>query len=219
MSGLSCVTASIGVVPQHTDEMAAMTLRHEVCSRRTSVFAERFARWQTSVGAMTFASLAHVTMIATPSLAAAPARDAGDEVELHAAIVRGDAAWQRRAFDAFHGLVHGLLLRTLGPSAEIADLVGDAFVMFFENAKRIQRASAVRSYLISITMNLARREIRMRKRRRLFQRFTGSVAQYEQEAGSDDPKAKAALLELMRILDELSAEERAVFVLSTLEGM
>jgi hypothetical protein len=128
VSGLSCVTASSGVVPQHTDEMAAMTLRDEVCSRRASVFAGRFACWQTSVGAMTFASLTHVR-IATSSLAAAPARDAGDELELHAAIVRGDAAWQRRAFDAFHGLVHGLLPRTLGPSAETADRVGDVFVI------------------------------------------------------------------------------------------
>ena len=57
------------------------------------------------------------------------------------------------------------------------------------------------------------------KRRALFQRFAGSVADYEQEAGADDPKAKAALLQLSRILEELSADERAVFVLANLEDM
>jgi RNA polymerase sigma factor (sigma-70 family) len=61
--------------------------------------------------------------------------------------------------------------------------------------------------------------VRLRKRRELFQRFAGSVPEYEQEASSDDPKAKAALIQLSRIVDELSADDRAVFVLSNLEGL
>ena len=51
------------------------------------------------------------------------------------------------------------------------------------------------------------------------QRFTGGAPEYEQEPGQDDPKAKAALIQLSRILDELSADERAAFVLSNLEGL
>ena len=140
-------------------------------------------------------------------------------LELHEAIIRNEAGWQRRAFEAFHGLVHGLLIKSLGPRAEIADLVGDAFVIFFGSAHRIQSALAVRSYLVSITMNLARREVRQRKRRELFQRFTGGAPEYEQEPGPDDPKAKAALIQLSRILDELPADDRSAFVLSNLEGM
>lgn len=169
---------------------------------------------------MRFASLACVAAI-VPSSFSAPHADSSAERarELCAAILRGDDGWQRRAFDAFHGLVHGLLIKTLGPRAEIADLVGDAFVTFFASAHRIHSERSVRSYLVSITMNLARRELRQRKRRALFHRFAGSVADYEQEAGADDPKAKAALLQLSRILDELSAEERAVFVLANLEDM
>jgi RNA polymerase sigma-70 factor (ECF subfamily) len=157
--------------------------------------------------------------IVVPSSFTVALAQPGEAGTLHGAIVRGEAGWQRRAFDAFHGLVHGLLLKSLGPRAEIADLVGDVFVTFFTHAQRIRSEHAVRSYLVSITMNVARREIRQRKRRELFQRFAGSVSEYEQEAGSDDPKATAALLQLSRILDELSAGERAAFVLSTLEGM
>ncbi len=168
---------------------------------------------------MTFASLAHVANVVPSSFTAPSARGAAEAAELHKAIIERQPGWQRRAFDAFHGLVHGLLVKSLGPRAEIADLVGDVFVTFFESAHRIQSQLAVRSYLVSITMNLARRQIKLRKRRELFQRFTGSVSEYEQEAGSDDPKAKAALLQLSRILDELSADERAAFVLSNLEGM
>jgi RNA polymerase sigma-70 factor (ECF subfamily) len=133
--------------------------------------------------------------------------------------MQDEPGWQRRAFDAFHGLVHGLLIKSLGPRAEIADLVGDVFVTFFTSAHRIQSPLAVRSYLVSIAMNKARREVRLRKRRQLFQRFTGGAAEYEQEAGRDDPKAKAALIQLSRILDELSVDDRAAFVLSNLESL
>jgi RNA polymerase sigma-70 factor (ECF subfamily) len=161
-----------------------------------------------------------VEAIVPSTFAARPAQPGGeDALALHTAIVKNDAGWQRRAFDAFHGLVHGLLIKSLGPRAEIADLVGDVFVIFFGSAHRIHNPLSVRSYLVSITMNMARREVRLRKRRELFQRFSGSVPDYEQEAGADDPKAKAALIQLSRILDELSANERAVFVLSNLEGM
>ena len=169
---------------------------------------------------MRFATLAPVANVVPSSFALPQAPQAGDvALELHRAIVQNEAGWQRRAFDAFHGLVHGLLIKSLGPRAEIADLVGDTFVIFFTSAHRIQSPLAVRSYLVSITMNLARREVRLRKRRELFQRFTGGAPEYEQEAGQDDPKAKAALIQLSRILDDLSADDRAAFVLCNLEGM
>jgi RNA polymerase sigma-70 factor (ECF subfamily) len=169
---------------------------------------------------MTFATLARVANV-VPSSFATPQAALAAEVsqELHRAILRDEPGWQRRAFDAFHGLVHGLLIKSLGPRAEIADLAGDVFVTFFTSAHRIQSPLAVRSYLVSITLNLARRELRLRKRRELFQRFTGGTADYDQEAGQDDPKAKAALLQLSRILDELSPDDRAAFVLSNLEGL
>ena len=139
--------------------------------------------------------------------------------DLHVAITSNSPGWQQRAFDEFHGLVHGLLIKALGPRAEIADLTGDVFVNFFANAHRIHTPLAVRSYLVSITMNVARREVRMRKRRELFQLFMGHGTEYEQEPGPDDPKAKAALLQLSRILDLLSADERIAFVLHNLEGV
>jgi hypothetical protein len=50
-------------------------------------------------------------------------RRADSERELFLAIASGGEGWRERAFDEFHGLVHGLLLKTLGPRAEISDLV------------------------------------------------------------------------------------------------
>jgi RNA polymerase sigma-70 factor (ECF subfamily) len=142
-----------------------------------------------------------------------------DELGLHTAIRTNSAEWQQRAFDEFHSLVHGLLIKSLGPNAEIADLVSEVFLTFFENAHRIKSAGGVRSYLVSITMNEARRETRRRRRREFFHKLSGALSDYEQKASPDDPKAKAALIHLNRILNELSAEYRIAFVLHSLEGM
>lgn len=141
------------------------------------------------------------------------------ELDLHAAIISRAPGWQERAFEDFHGLVHGLLLKSLGPNAEILDLVSDVFLTFFENAHRIREAHAVRSYLVSITMNTVRREVRVRRRRSFLQSLSGAPNEVEHRPGPDDPKAKAALIHLSRILDELSSDERAAFVLHSLEGM
>ena len=149
----------------------------------------------------------------TSSKPASLVRDAQHEEDLHLAITNNEGDWQRRAFDEYHRLVHGLLSKTLGPRSEVADLAGDVFVIFFANAQRIRLASAVRSYLVSITMNVARR------RRALLHTLIGWPRDAEREASPDDPKAKAALLQLGRIVEELSPDERAAFVLHSLENM
>lgn len=137
---------------------------------------------------------------------------------LYAKIQRRDPTWQREAFDEFHSLVQRLLVRALGPGAEIEELLDDVFLSFFEHAIRIQAADKVRSYLVSITMNRVRAEIRRRRRAQFVHRWTGVSDEADQSPSSDDPKAKAALIQLSRILDELDAEERATFLLRTVEG-
>jgi RNA polymerase sigma-70 factor (ECF subfamily) len=141
------------------------------------------------------------------------------EEELQAAISGNARDWQRRAFEEYHGLVHGLVLKCLGPNAEASDLVSEIFVKFFENAHRIRAQGAIRSYLVSITMNAIRGEVRRRKRRELLLKLSGLLPELEQEPGHDDPKAKAALIQLSRILEELGANDRIAFVLHSLEGM
>ncbi len=134
-------------------------------------------------------------------------------------IQAGAPGWQRQAFDEFHALVHGLLYKSLGPSAEVEDLVSDVFLSLFESAQSIREPHALRSYVVSVTMNTVRRELRQRRRRALFERLTGGADQTERLVAPDDPKAKAALLQLSRILDGMGTEERLAFVLYGLEGL
>ena len=139
-------------------------------------------------------------------------------LEMYAAITSGAPGWQKRAFERYRGLVYSLLIKSLGPSAELPDLMSDVFVTFFESAGRIRSASAVKSYLISITMNLARAELRRKRRRGTVVTLTNARAEVDLY-GLDDPKANAALIQLARILDELDEDERVAFVLHGLEDM
>lgn len=148
-----------------------------------------------------------------------PAAALSIEEELHAAIQAEAPNWQRRIFDEYHALVFRLLVKSLGPQSDIEDFVSDVFVSLFESARGIRVPSALRSYVVSITMNIVRREAQRRKRRALLYKFGFSSGEVEDRPGLDDPKAKAALLELSRILDELNGEARAAFVLHSLEDM
>lgn len=150
----------------------------------------------------------------------APASARLTEEELLFDEIQADSPdWQRRTFDLFHVLVTRLLIKTLGPNAEVEDLAGDVFLSLFENARNIRSANSLRSYVVSVAMNAARREMRRKKQRAWFGGFGATPEDIERRPSADDPRAKAALLQLDRILGELSTGERMAFVLHSLEGM
>lgn len=142
----------------------------------------------------------------------------GNHEELFAEIRQGTSGWQHRAFVEFHGLVRGLIVKCFGPACEAEELVDDVFLRFFESAKRIRSADRVQSYIVSITMNRVRSELRQRKRAALTASGTDGQEIHDRPS-RDDPKAKAALIQLGAVINELDAEERAVFVLRTVQGM
>jgi RNA polymerase sigma-70 factor (ECF subfamily) len=148
----------------------------------------------------------------------APPSKVSHEASLYRAIVENHADWQRQIFDEYIGLVRGLLIKTLGPRDDIEDLVADVFVGLFESAPNIRSAEGLRSYVVSVALNTARREIKRRRRRRLLFWVEAPDDEIERVAGTDDPRAKAALRQLSRFLDELGTEERLVYALHVLEG-
>lgn len=147
-----------------------------------------------------------------------PSNRSSNEAELYRAIVENHDGWQRQIFDEYISLVRGLLIKTLGPRDNIEDLVADVFVGLFESAPNIRSADGLRSYVVSVALNTARREIKRRHRRRLVFWNDAPEDEVERVAGTDDPRAKAALRQLSRFLDELGSEERLVYVLHVLEG-
>lgn len=141
------------------------------------------------------------------------------QLGLYESIQAQQEGWQRRAYDEFYPLVRRLLINTLGPNAEVEDLIGDVFVAFLESATRIRSAEGLRSYMVSIAMNTIRRELRRRQRRRTWFAWEDADSAAERVASVDDPKAKAALLQLSRILEQLTADDHMVFVLHMVEKL
>lgn len=141
------------------------------------------------------------------------------DLRLFDAIQSGSIEWKRSLFNEYLGLVRGLLIKSMGPQSDVDDLVSEVFVGLFESAGNIRSAAGLRSYVVSVTMNTARREFRRRKRFNLFFLRDEGQEIAERTPGVDDPKAKAALLQLHRILEGLDDEERLVFVLHVLEEL
>ncbi len=150
---------------------------------------------------------------------APPPDSLSPEERLYQKIQANSADWQRETFELFNVLVSRLLVKTLGHNADVEDIVGDVFLSLFENGRNIRSATSLRSYVVSVAMNAARRELRRRKQRAWLGGLAGASDELDRRPGSDDPRAKAALLQLDRILDELDIGERMAFVLHSLEGM
>jgi len=141
------------------------------------------------------------------------------EQALYLAIQEDRPGWKREIFDHYVSLVRGLIGKSLGPRDDMEDLVADVFVGLFESAPNIRSADTMRSYVVSVVLNTVRREFKRRRRRRLFFATDMPSDEVERVAGTDDPRAKVALRQLSRILDELSEDERLVYVLHVLEGL
>lgn len=162
--------------------------------------------------------LTHESGIAQSAhLAVAGETDA--EGHLFSLIQDGTPGWQELAYEEYFALVKGLIIRSLGPNADAEDLIADVFVGFFESAKNIRNASRVRSYIVSITMNVIRRELRRQRRRRFFFPTEEERRAADRVPSTDDPKAKVALLQLSRILKTLHPDDHLVFALHVLEDM
>ncbi len=141
------------------------------------------------------------------------------EHTLYQAIIEDRPGWKREIYDHYVSLVRGLIGKSLGPRDDMEDLVADVFVGLFESAPKIRSADTMRSYVVSVALNTVRREFKRRRRRRLFFSSDAPSDEVERIPGTDDPRAKVALRQLSRLLDELSDDERLVYVLHVLEGL
>lgn len=146
----------------------------------------------------------------------------GDGVASSAELVRrfraGDRAAAGLLYDRHARSVRGVLLRTLGPDQELDDLVHEVFVQFFGSPTALRDPEKVGSFLFGVAVRVASGELRRRKvRRRVLLTRDGVVP--EQSVSPLDGGARRAVIALYRILDELVARDRLVFVLRCIEEL
>jgi RNA polymerase sigma-70 factor, ECF subfamily len=155
------------------------------------------------------------TVPAEPSTKSACSMSDG---ELGQALIDGQpgavsAVWQR-----YSPMVRGMLRRSLGADSELEDAVQDVFISLFRSARGLRDCTAVRAFLISITRHTSHRERRRRTRRRHLA-AAYAFAALRQPAVGDTPAGGYAVIKLSALLQGLSEQERASFVLRFAHGL
>jgi RNA polymerase sigma-70 factor (ECF subfamily) len=108
----------------------------------------------------------------------------------------------------------------LGPSAEVEDALQIVFLRLFRDFDSLREPSALRSFLIGITLHVATSELRKRRARRwLMLSDEGVLPEPDEAADVGSPEHRQALLALYRVLDRVDARRRTVFVLRYVEGL
>lgn len=143
-------------------------------------------------------------------------RSVDEDVALVLALRAGrsdavEVLWRRHA-----PMVRGILRRLLGPDQDVEDLLQETFIQFHRQVRVLRDPRALRMFLIKITTNVVRGELRMRRVRR-WVRPTDSGALPEVPTRATDVEARQALGRFYAILDDLSAYERTAFVLRFVE--
>ncbi len=121
-------------------------------------------------------------------------------------------------WDRYAALVRGILRRTLGPSADVEDLVQDAFIGLFRTLPGLRDPEALRSFVVGTALRVARGELRRKRVRRWLSLTPTGVLPDEAQPGASDPEARRAVKRLYEVLDKIDDRGRMAFVLRYLEG-
>jgi RNA polymerase sigma-70 factor, ECF subfamily len=145
-----------------------------------------------------------------------PVEDAG----LARALRAGSRHAPGELFDRHAPMVRRILARTLGPWCDIEDHVQETFLAFFRGLRGLRDEEAVRAFLVSIAVRIARGELRRRRVRRIL-RLAPPEEMVEIAGPTDavDLEGREAVRRLFAILDELDSSSRLAFTLRHLEEM
>lgn len=141
-----------------------------------------------------------------------------DDAALARALVDGQPAAAVIAWDRYATLVRGILRRSIGPDADVADAVQEVFLRFYSRIGALRDPTALRPFLIGITLHVAKTELRRRRVRRWL-RLTDDGTLPERPALGEDDDARAALRRLYVLLDQLDDTGRLLYVLRYVEGL
>lgn len=141
-----------------------------------------------------------------------------DEASLGLAIIEGRPPAAAAAFDRFAPLVRGLLCKTFGPHHDLDDFVQDVFLTLFRRAQELRDPSALRSFVVGITVRVACSELRRRRVRRWLTLSFGDALPEVPVDGADHG-ARRAVANLYAIMDRIDPESRMAFILRHAEGL
>jgi RNA polymerase sigma-70 factor, ECF subfamily len=121
------------------------------------------------------------------------------------------------AFRSYAGYVAGVAYRVLGREAEVEDVVQDVFLRALRGLATVREPGAVKPWLATITVRVARRRIRSRWWRQLFGQHHDD-AHDVLAAQAASPEVATLVSELYRVLDRLPVDQRLAWSVRYIEG-
>jgi len=144
---------------------------------------------------------------------------ASDEI-LVAACAMGDPTSLSALFDRHHRATYGFLARLTGADGQdLDDLVQTTFLQVLGSAGRFKGKSAVRTWILGIAANVARRHFRGETRRRQLADALAELPQPDSPAPDADAETQRQIRRLSAAVGALPQHLRVVFVLCEIEGV
>lgn len=130
-------------------------------------------------------------------------------------VKSGDPVAARAFFDRFAVRINRLVWRLLGADSEHDDVVQEVFANAFSCIDQVRDSSRLENWVVGVTVNTVRRELRRRRFRRLFLVFG---LEEDPPARELDPERQALAHQFYEMLGHVHPEERIVFILCMVEG-
>jgi RNA polymerase sigma-70 factor (ECF subfamily) len=135
--------------------------------------------------------------------------------EIVAGLLDSDIRAAAALYDRFADRVNRLVWRLLGGDQEHDDVVQQVFVNALGSIGRLKNPVALEGWMVGVTVNTVRRELRGRKFRRILSLVPGTS---DLPHGALDPDSQLLAPRFYKAVSRMRATARIVFVLRFLEG-
>jgi len=140
-----------------------------------------------------------------------------DDAKLVEALRRRQSGAATLVYRRHAGAVHALIFRRLGPRPDVEDLLQEVFAAAFRAIDQLRDPSALRFWLIGITLGRLSAYRRWQRRNRWL--VYAPLENIPEPASSHDDHHAKLVLEVRSLLDLLSPGERAALVLHRVHGL
>jgi len=155
-------------------------------------------------------------MSVAPAGVRPPARPPFDDEALVARVTEGDARAVAQIWKRYAPLVKSVLRRNFGPSPDSPDLEQEVFLSLFESLRALRRPAALQSFIFGICLRVGHNH----RRRRKVRAIVGLTADVTwAPAPTADEETRDVVRHLTRLLDQLGARDRSLFVSRYVERM
>lgn len=145
-----------------------------------------------------------------------PAPPPTEDELLVARVTEGDARAVAQIWKRYAPLVKGILRRNFGPSPDSPDLEQEVFLSLLEALRGLRRPAALQSFIFGICIRVGHSY----RRRRKVRSIVGLTADVTwAPAPTADEETRDVVRHLTRLLDQLGARDRSLFVSRYVERM